>query len=89
MAVAVYVTVGRTNRDPVALADVARRQANLLGPDGFSAMRGQTDERFRKHGNLRFVFSSLRTARAFQERVEENCDDSVSTERKIIGKKRS
>uniref|UniRef100_UPI00197A7F8F hypothetical protein n=1 Tax=Aureimonas ureilytica TaxID=401562 RepID=UPI00197A7F8F len=60
MDVAVYVKVRRTNRDRVALADGARRQANYLGPEGFDAIRGQTDARFQKQDNHRLVFRSLR-----------------------------
>jgi hypothetical protein len=34
----------------MALADLARRQANYLGPADFRAMSNQTDERFRAAG---------------------------------------
>ena len=81
---AVYITVGKTNRNPVALADLARRQANYLGPQGFRAMRDQTDESFEERGYHRLVFSSGELAARFQERVEENCDPAVSTEARRI-----
>jgi hypothetical protein len=70
----VYVTVGQTNADPVALADTARRQANYLGREGFRAMRGQTDERFAVRGFHRLVFRTRARARAFQARVRQICD---------------
>lgn len=81
---AVYITVGETNRNPVALADLARRQANYLGPQGFKAMRDQTDERFEERGYHRLVFPNRALADRFQERVEENCDAAVSTEARRI-----
>ena len=81
MRTAVYVRVSETNRDPVALADGARRQANYLGPHGFHAMRKQTDERFQARGYHRLVFPTRALALTFQERVEENCDAAVFTER--------
>ena len=71
------MTAGRTNCDPVALADVARPQAYYLGPDGFLAMRAKPMS----------VFASTETS--VSSFVEENCDDSVSTERRITGKKHS
>ena len=77
----VHVLVGRTNRNRVALADTARRQADYLGPHGICAKCGQTDEEFRKHNRLRLVFRSLETARKFEERVAENCDEIVTTKR--------
>ncbi|HEX7921989.1 MAG TPA: hypothetical protein VF583_13610 [Bradyrhizobium sp.] len=84
MRTAVYITVGETNRNPVALADLARRQANYLGPQGFRAMREQTDERFEERGYHRLVFPNSALAARFQERVEENCDAAVSTEARRI-----
>lgn len=88
MRTAVYVTVGKTNRNPTALADLARRQANYLGPKGFDAMRNQTDERFEERGYHRLVFPNSRLATRFQERVEENCDAAVSTEARRIKPKK-
>jgi hypothetical protein len=87
MSVAVYIEVGATNRDRVALADLARRQANYLGPAGFRAMSNQTDKRFREKGNLRMVFTDRRVAERFQERVAANCDEAVSTRLATIKKK--
>ncbi len=86
MRTAVYVKVGKTNRNPVALADNARRQANYLGPHGFTAMRAQTDERFEARGYHRLVFPNQMLARAFQDRVDENCDAAVFTERYRVAK---
>jgi len=85
---AVYIRVGETNRDPVALADLARRQANYLGPHGFKAMRNQTDERFEERGYHRLVFPNGKLAIRFRERVEENCDAAVSTELRLIKPKK-
>lgn len=82
----VYIRVGRTNRDKVALADSARRQANYIGPDGWRAMRGQTDALFRKNGHLRLVFKNRSNAIAFQQRVDEVCDPAIITERRRIQK---
>lgn len=84
---AVYIRVGETNRNPVALADLARRQANYLGPDGFKAMRDQTDEQFEELGYHRLVFPNRALAARFRERVEENCDSAVSTEAWLITRK--
>lgn len=77
----VYVRVEKTNGDPVALADTARRQANYVGPEGFQAMRGQTDALFQQRGYHRLVFRTRRGAKAYQARVEENCDPKVVTKR--------
>jgi hypothetical protein len=63
----VYVRVAKTNRDPLALADEARRQANYVGPEGFRAMRRQTDARFRQRGYHRLVFGV--TTRFVQNRT--------------------
>lgn len=89
MRFAVHIQVEETNRDRVAAADTARRQANYLGPVGFRAMRGQTDERFEERGYHRLVFPTSSTAKAFQERVNENCDSAVVTKRRRIRRKRS
>jgi hypothetical protein len=77
----VHVIVRKTNRNPVALADMARRQANYLGPQGFMAMRRQTDARFEERGYHRLVFRTRSAAKAFQARVDENCDPAVVTKR--------
>jgi hypothetical protein len=81
MRTAVYVKVGKTNRNAVRLADTARRQANYLGPHGFRAMRGQTDDVFRRRGYHRLEFPNRSLALRFEEFVEENCDSAVYTER--------
>lgn len=80
----VYVRVAQTNRNPVALADTARRQANYLGPQGFRAMRRQTDARFKARGYHRLVFRTRAAAKAFQARVDQYCDRAVTTKRCII-----
>lgn len=81
MSTAVYVKVAKTNRNAVRLADNARRQANYLGPLGFRAMRGQTDEQFRRRGYHRLEFPTRALALRFEEFIEENCDSAVYTER--------
>ncbi|MGO9232637.1 MAG: hypothetical protein ACLP4V_00535 [Methylocella sp.] len=77
----VYVRVTTTNRNPLALADTARRQANYLGPQGFRAMRRQTDASFKARGYHRLVFRTRSAAKAFQLRVDQNCDRAVVTKR--------
>ena len=72
------VTVGKTNRDPCDLMDVARRQVDHLGPAGIVAKRGQTNEVFLRRGHLDFVFRSRATRSKFVERVEEHCHPAVS-----------
>jgi hypothetical protein len=70
--------VGKTNRDPCDLVDVARRQADHLGRVGIAAKRGQTDEVFIQRGYLAFRFPSVAMRQKFVERVEEHCDPAVS-----------
>lgn len=88
MPTAVYVKVGKTNRNPLRLADCARRQANYLGPLGFRAMRGQTDDLFRRRGYYRLEFPERSLALRFEVFVEENCDSAVYTERYRVPPKR-
>ena len=71
------VSVGKTNRNPCDLVDVARRQVDHLGPIGIKAKKGQTDEVFLKRGYLRFVFPTVALRRKFADRVEEHCDSDV------------
>ena len=72
------VMVGRTNRDPCDLVDVARRQADHLGRVGIAAKRGQTDGVFLKRGYLAFTFPSVAMRQKFVEGVEDHCDPAVS-----------
>lgn len=81
MKFSVHVKVGQTNKDPVPLADTARRQANYLGREGFRAMGGQTDTRFLARGYHRLLFRKRATAKAFQARVDQICDPAVTTKR--------
>ena len=81
MRTAVYIKVSKTNRDRIGLADTARRQANYLGPQGFIAMKGQSDQHFRKHDFLRLEFPTRSLAIRFQDRFDENCDPLVTTKR--------
>ena len=81
MATVVYVYVGTTNRNRTALADTARRQANYLGPYGFRAMKGQSDQSFIRRGYLRLEFPTRTLAIRFQDRIMENCDALVVTKR--------
>jgi hypothetical protein len=72
------VTVGKTNRDPCDLVDVARRQVDHLGPAGIAAKRGQTNEVFLRRGHLDFVFATRSMRGRFVERIEEHCHPAVS-----------
>jgi hypothetical protein len=47
-----------SNIDPILMMDAARRRLNYLGPLGFRAMAGQTDDLFRKQGYLEFPLAS-------------------------------
>ena len=71
------VSVGRTNRDPCDLVDVARRQTDHLGPVGMVAKLGQTDEVFLERGYLSFVFPDSDVRRRFTARVDEHCHPAV------------
>jgi len=71
------VMVGKTNRDPCDLLDVARRQADHLGRIGITAKRGQTDKAFLENGHLSFVFPTKAMRDKFVERVAEHCHPAV------------
>ena len=71
------VMVGKTNRNPCDLVDVARRQADHLGPVGIAAKRKQTNDAFLRKGHLSFVFPSVAMRQKFVERVGEHCDPAV------------
>lgn len=49
------IRIAKTNRNRLDLVDLARRQADHLGPAGISAKRNQTNERFLKKGFLRLA----------------------------------
>jgi hypothetical protein len=71
------VYVKKTNRRPTDQLDVARRQADHLGPVGIAAKKGQTNAVFRKKGYLRFVFPTRAMRERYVTRVEENCDSAI------------
>ena len=66
----VHVEVGATNRGRRFLFDLARRQADHLGPCGITAKRGETDLRIRQRGYMRLPFPTRKAARRYMERVE-------------------
>ncbi len=81
------VSVGKTNRNPCDLIDVARRQVDHLGPSGICAKRGQTNDVFLEQGYLQFVFRTFAERQKFADRVEENCHEAVQI--KFLRKRRS
>ena len=66
----VKVSLGETNRDPLMLIDMARRQVDYLGRSGIKSKAHQTDERFRKKGYLRFAPLSSKQIGEFKKRIE-------------------
>lgn len=66
----VRVYVATATRERLDLLDLARRQADHLGPFGFRAKKRQTNARFRRKGYLRLRFPTRRLARAYVERVD-------------------
>ena len=72
------VIVGKTNRNPCDLIDVARRQVDHLGPIGIRAKRQQTNARFLRQGYLSFSFPTRAMRQNFVDRVEEHCHPAVS-----------
>ena len=66
----VRVYVATATRERLDLLDLARRQADHLGPFGFRAKKRQTNLRFRRKGYLRLRFPTRRLARAYVERVD-------------------
>ena len=66
----VRITVGPATRRRLDLLDLARRQADHLGPHGFRAKRGQTNRSYRRRGYLRLRFPTRRLARAYIARLE-------------------
>lgn len=66
IVVRIYVAATRGQLD---LVDLARRQADHLGPFGFRAKRRQTNRRFRRKGYLRLKFPTRRLATAYVDRV--------------------
>lgn len=66
IVVRIYVAATRGQLD---LVDLARRQADHLGPFGFRAKRRQTNRRFRRKGYLRLKFPTRGLARAYVARV--------------------
>ena len=71
------ISVGKTNHNVCDLLDVARRQADHLGPVGMAAKRGQTNARFLRKGYLAFVFPDIATRSKFVRRVREFCHPAV------------
>jgi hypothetical protein len=66
----VRISVGRPTRRRLELLDLARRQADHLGPYGIRAKHGQSNRLYRKRGYLRLQFPTRRLARAYVERLE-------------------
>jgi hypothetical protein len=66
----VRIMVGRPTRQRLELLDLARRQADHLGPYGIRAKHGQSNRLYRKRGYLRLRFPTRRLARAYVERLE-------------------
>lgn len=66
----VRIEVGAATRKRLDLLDLARRQADHLGPFGIRAKRWQTNRRYRRLGYLRLAFPTRALARAFGERLD-------------------
>lgn len=65
----VRIRVGRATQRRLDLLDLARGQADHLGPFGFRAKKRQTNRRYRRRGYLRLRFPTRRLARAYVERL--------------------
>jgi len=73
----VHVTVRSSNRDKWQLYDLARRQADHLGPFGISAKRGETDEQIEERGYMRLPFPNQQTADGSTHRVDPLGEDAI------------
>jgi hypothetical protein len=65
----VQISVGRPTRARLDALDLARRQADHLGPYGFRAKNGETNIRYMRDGFLRLIFPSRGLAKAYIDRV--------------------
>jgi hypothetical protein len=70
----VRIHVVTAMRRQLDLLDLARRQADHLGPLGFRAKKRQTNIRFRRKGFLRFRFPTRRLAQNYVDRVNRLSD---------------
>ena len=80
----VYLSVGKTNQNPLDLIDAARRQLDHFGRPGICAKRDQTDEKFAKDGFLRFVFPTKARRKAYLSRIEEHCSPAIRVQLKSV-----
>lgn len=81
------VSVGKTNRNPCDLIDVARRQNDHLGPIGIRAKSGQKNELFLEQGHLDFIYPNRAMRDRFVSLVEEHCHPAVTV--KLLRKPRA
>jgi hypothetical protein len=66
-----------SNVDPILMMDAARRRLNYLGPPGFRAMAGQTNDLFRQQGYLEFPLASPLVPRWLGQ-IEEVCGNALT-----------
>jgi len=64
------ISIGPTNRDPLDLIDLARRQFDHLGPDGIKAKTRQSNGRYQKKGRLRFPLRTQSQVRKVEKRIQ-------------------
>ena len=74
----VCITVGKATRQRMEVLDLARRQANHLGPYGIRAKRGQSNRLYRRRGFLRLHFPTRRMARAYVDRLKRLGEPALS-----------
>ncbi|UCI05674.1 hypothetical protein [Mesorhizobium sp. B1-1-8] len=75
--------IGKTNRDHLDLIDLARRQADHLGPAGICAKRNQTNERFLKRGYIRLAPLTRRQRRKLMVRIANLGEPAIKVQRII------
>ena len=74
--VRVMVEGGASER--LDLIDLARRQADHLGPHGMRAKKRQTNRRYRRKGYLRLRFPTRLLARAYVRRLQRLHEPALS-----------
>ena len=77
----VKVRIGRTNQNVNDMLDLARRQADHLGPDGIKSKRRQKNGRYARKGVLRFPLRTRRQARKLDRRIRALGEPSIQVTR--------